>query len=103
MPSATRDNKSERLVARVSAQDKAAIERAAALEGRSMSAFVVQHLRAVAREVIEAESVIRLTEEESRRFIKILNSPPRKPTAAFKRALTDYQETVISDVNQPAK
>ena len=43
--------------------------------------------------------VIRLNAEESRRLIDALLAPPRPPTAAMKRAMKQYRETVISDVN----
>lgn len=103
MSTATKEIRTERLVARISPRDKETIERAAEMEGRSLAAFAVEHLLTRAREVIEERTVIRLNEEESRRFVEILNAPPRKPTAEMLEALKLYQETVISDVNQPAK
>jgi len=90
----TKQNRTERLVARVSTRDKETIERAAEMEGRSLAAFAVEHLLAKAREVIEERSVIRLNEEESRRFVEILNAPPRKPTKDMLDALKLYRETV---------
>ncbi|MCH7225360.1 DUF1778 domain-containing protein [Haloferula sp. A504] len=103
MSTGTKKAKSERLVARISPDDKDTIERAATLEGRSLASFTVEHLLAKAREVIEERTVIRLNEEESRRFVEILNAPPRKPTEEMLAALKLYRETVVSDVNQPAK
>ena len=103
MSTAVKKAKSERLVARISPDDKETIERAAAMEGRSLAAFTVEHLLAKAREVIEERTVIRLNEEESRRFVELLNAPPRKPTKEMLAALKLYRETVVSDVNQPAK
>lgn len=94
MSSATKQNRTERLVARVSPRDKETIERAAEMEGRSLAAFAVEHLLTKAREVIEERSVIRLNEEESRRFVEILNAPPRKPTKDMLDALKLYRETV---------
>ena len=99
----TKENRTERLVARVSPRDKETIERAAEMEGRSLAAFAVEHLLAKAREVIEERTLIRLNEEETRRFVEILNAPPRKPTTEMLRALELYRKTVTSDVNQPAK
>lgn len=103
MSTAAKKAKSERLVARISPEDKDTIERAAAMEGRSLAAFTVEHLLAKAREVIEERTTTRLNEEESRRFVELLNAPPRKPTKEMLDALKRYRETVISDVNQPAK
>lgn len=99
----TKENRTERLVARVSPRDKETIERAAEMEGRSLAAFAVEHLLAKAREVIEERTMIRLNEEETRRFVEILNAPPRKPTKEMLGALELYRKTVTSDVNQPAK
>jgi len=101
MAASTEEKKSERLVARVSPHDKALIERAASLEGRSLASFAVEHLVAHAREVIEEREVIRLNEAESRRFVEALMAPPRKPTPEFLEALRDYRENVVSDVNHP--
>ena len=95
MTTATENKKTERLVARVSPRDKELIEQAAELEGRSLASFAVEHLVARAREVIEERQIIRLNEEESRRFVEILNAPPRPPTEEMKRALKEYRETVI--------
>jgi uncharacterized protein (DUF1778 family) len=98
-----KEARTERLVARISPRDKEIIERAAEMEGRSLASFTTEHLLAKAREVIEERTVIRLNEEESRRFVEILNAPPRKPAGEMLDALKWYRETVISDVNQPAK
>ncbi len=95
MITATKENKTERLVARVTLRDKAVMEQAAELEGRSLAAFVVTHLREHSREVIEKHAAIRLNEEESLGFVKALNARPQKPTPAMKSALKAYSETVI--------
>jgi uncharacterized protein (DUF1778 family) len=91
--------KDTRLFARVSSADKRLIEKAAALKGQSVGAFVITQARNAASELIEEHSLIKLNREESRRFVKALLAPPRPPTEAMKRALKVYRETVISDVN----
>jgi uncharacterized protein (DUF1778 family) len=95
MQVATREHKSDRLVARVTAKDKALLERAAALEGCSVGAFVISNGRAAAEKVVQGHERIRLNREESRRFIKALLAPPRPPTKRFKEALKMYRNTVI--------
>jgi hypothetical protein len=45
------------------------------------------------------KSPIRLTLEESERLVEALTSPPKPPTEAWKRGLSDYRRNVISDVN----
>ena len=95
MVTATEELKTERLVARISPSEKALIERAAELEGRKVAPFAVTHLVNRARKIIQEAETIRLNEEESIRFAKILSSPPRKPTPAMRRAAKAYRESVI--------
>jgi uncharacterized protein (DUF1778 family) len=105
MPSATISRKARptgkdtRFFARVSSVDKRLIEKAAALNGQSVGAFVVAQARSAASQLLAEHSVIKLNREESRRLVKALLAPPRPPTEAMKRALKLYRETVISDVN----
>ena len=95
MSSAIAQRKSGRLVARVTPQDKALLERAALLEGCSVGRFVVSHCRAAAEKVVCERETIRLSAEESRRFVQALLAPPRPPTRRFKEALALYRESVI--------
>jgi len=90
--------KRERLVARVTADDKAVIAHAAALAGQSVGSFVVAEARKAALQTIETRERIVLNAEESRRFVEALLAPPRPPTKRMLRSLKLYRETVISDV-----
>lgn len=90
----TKPTRSNRLVARISPDDKVLLERAAVLEGSSLASFVVSHIRTVAAEVIRQHETIQLNREESERFIKALTAPPAKPTARMTRALELYRKTV---------
>lgn len=75
-----------RLDLRLDAHDKSRIARAAALRGMAVSAFVRD---AVLREVdtaIAAESVVTLSEEESRRFLAVVNEP-FNPNDRLKKAM----------------
>jgi uncharacterized protein (DUF1778 family) len=91
--------KRERLVARVTAEDRAVIAHAAALEGLSLGSFVVMGARRAAQQAIESRERIVLNTRESRRLVEALLAPPRPPTERMKRSLKLYRETVISDVN----
>jgi len=95
MTSATAQRKSGRLVARVTPEDKALLERAAVLEGCSVGRFVVSHSRAAAEKVVRERETIRLSADESSRFVQALLAPPRRPTGRLKEALALYRETVI--------
>ena len=86
--------RSDRLVARITPEDKSLLTRAAALEGSSLASFVVSHIRNAAREVIRHHDSIQLNETESRRFVGALLAPPAKPTERFTKALMLHQETV---------
>ncbi len=86
--------RSDRHVARLTPEDKSLLTRAAALEGSSLAAFVVSHIRDAAQEVVRRHDSIRLNEAESRRFVEALLAPPAKPTERFAKALKHHQETV---------
>jgi uncharacterized protein (DUF1778 family) len=91
--------KEDRLVARVSRADKEVIERGAKVAGISVANFVISHARSAAEVLIREEGVIRLTAEESRKLMDALLAPPTSPTAAAKKALARYRQSVLSDVN----
>lgn len=94
MPTAMKSQKTNRVVARVSSADKALLERAASLEGRSVAAFVVSHVRTAAERVLQAHETVRLTAAQSRRFVEALLAPPRPPTKRLKSALALHRELV---------
>lgn len=86
--------RSDRLVARITPEDKSLLTRAAALEGSSLASFVVSHIRDAAQEVIRRHDSIQLNESESRRFVEALLAPPAKPAKRTVDALKLYRETV---------
>ena len=94
-----RTRKRERLVARVSAEDKAIISQAAAIAGQSVGSFILSEARKAAVLTLETRQRITLNLEQSRRLVDALLAPPRPPTERMKRALKLYRKTVISDVN----
>jgi uncharacterized protein (DUF1778 family) len=94
-----RPQKRERLVARVSAEDKAIISQAAAIAGQSVGSFILSEARKAAVQTLESRQRILLNAEQSRRLVEALLAPPRPPTSRMKRALELYRKTVISDVS----
>ena len=66
----------ERLEARITADQKALIQRAADLEGRSVTDYVVSSLQDAARRTVEAHDVTVLSAAESRAFVDALLDPP---------------------------
>ena len=74
-----------RLEARISTELHVMLKRAAEIEGRTMTDFVVAAVQDAAQRAIEQSGVIRLTLADQECFATALLSPP-KPTAALKRA-----------------
>ena len=95
----TRSQKSERLVARVSLEDKEIIAQAAAIVGQSVGSFILSEARKAAVQTLETRQRIALTAEQSRRLVDVLLAPARPATERMKRALKRYRESVDSDVN----
>ena len=91
--------KRERLVARVTMDDKSVIAHAAALTGQSVGSFMVTEARKAAVAALESHHRIVLNLQQSRRLVEVLLAPPRPPTERMQRARKLYRETVISDVN----
>lgn len=80
MPTAT-----ARLEARISTELHALLKRAAELQGRTMTDFVVTAVQDAAQRAIEQSELIRLTAADQECFVQALLSPPA-PTPALKRA-----------------
>ena len=91
--------KRERLVARVSAEDKEIISQAAAIAGQSVGSFMLAEARKAAVQTLEARQRIVLNVEQSRHFVEALLAPPRPATDRMKRALKLYRKTVVSDAS----
>src|SRR5206468_3522419 len=71
-----RTKRTERLGARLPADVKATLQRAADLSGRSLSDFVLASARAAAEETIRQHEVILLTARDSEALAKALLNPP---------------------------
>lgn len=78
-------NATARLEARISDDLHALLKRAAELEGRSMTDFVVSAAREAAQRTIEQADVVRLSLAGQRHFAQALLAPP-EPNAALRLA-----------------
>jgi uncharacterized protein (DUF1778 family) len=78
-------NRTARLEARIAPEALAVVKRAAELQGRSVSDFVVAAAQEAAQRTIEETHIIRLSVEDQRRFVALLLNPPQ-PTPALIRA-----------------
>jgi uncharacterized protein (DUF1778 family) len=89
---AARKSRDERLEARVSHEQKAMFQRAAELQGRTLTDFVISSVHDAAVRTIEEMRTIQLTDEESRAFADALIRP-REPNDRLKAAARRYIET----------
>ena len=82
-----------RLEARVSPETKALLQKAADLEGRTLTDFVVASVQAEAYRVIEQHQTLKLSIEDSEAFVNALLNPP-KPNNALKAAALRYKQVI---------
>jgi uncharacterized protein (DUF1778 family) len=82
-----------RLEARLPADVHAMLKRAAQIQGRSLTDFVVTAAQEAARHTIEDAEIIRLSAEGQRRFAEALLNPP-EPNEALKRAFEHHRRLV---------
>jgi uncharacterized protein (DUF1778 family) len=78
--------RSERVEARTSPDVLAMVKRAADIQGRSLSDFIMSAAEDAAKRAIAETHIINLTIEDQRRFAQSLLAPP-EPSPAIKRAL----------------
>lgn len=85
-----------RLEARISANLHAMLKRAAELQGRTMTDFVVSAVQDAAQRAIEQAEIIRLSLADQQCFAKVLLSPPR-PSAALERAFARHDKLLRTE------
>jgi uncharacterized protein (DUF1778 family) len=87
--------RTSRIEARISPDALAIVKRAAEIQGRSISDFVVAAAQEAAYRTIEETQIIRLSVEDQRSFAEaILNPPPLAP--AMERAIERYRRESTS-------
>ena len=82
-----------RIGARVSATQKALIQLAAALSGRSLSEFVLSSAQEAATKVIEKQKTIKLIRTEQAAFVRSVLNPPA-PTQRLRRSAKAYKQLI---------
>ncbi|MGZ5778375.1 MAG: type II toxin-antitoxin system TacA family antitoxin [Croceibacterium sp.] len=80
-----------RLEARVTVDQKALLQQAATLSGRTLSDFVVASAQEAAARVIQEHETIRLSRAEQVAFVNALLKP-RAPTARLRKAAAKYRQ-----------
>ena len=82
-----------RIEARTTPEVLAILKRAAEIEGRSLTDFIVAAASAAARQTIEQTEIIRLSGESARMYAQLLLDPP--PIApAMERAFEHHRRLV---------
>ena len=94
-------SKLERLEARVSAQNKELFQRAADIQGRTLSNFVVSSLVSVANQIIQENEIMVLSRKDQEIFVEALLNPP-EPSEKLRLAAQRYKKNmdVVSAVNR---
>ncbi|HME20285.1 MAG TPA: DUF1778 domain-containing protein [Acetobacteraceae bacterium] len=86
-------NRTARIEARIAPEALAIVKRAAEIQGRSVSDFVVAAAQEAAHRAIEETQVIRLSVEDQRAFAEAILNPPA-PTPALRRAFRRHRELI---------
>jgi uncharacterized protein (DUF1778 family) len=71
---------------RVRPDERALIDRAASAQGKSRSDFMLEASRRAAEEALLDQAVLRVDAATYRRFVELLDAPPR-PNAALRRLM----------------
>ncbi len=86
--------KSERVAARITPDQKMLFQRAAALHGRSLTDFLVASAQEAAEKTIRSHEVITLSARDSKAFVEALLNPSKEPNAALRQAFRRYDVDV---------
>jgi len=87
--------RSARLEARISHDLHAVVRRAAEIQGRTMTDFVIHALQSAASQTIEQADHVRMTMADQEAFAKALISPAL-PNAALKRAFGKANKLLVT-------
>ena len=93
MPIAT--TRTTRIEARIAPDVLIVVRRAAEIQGRSVSDFLVVSAQEAAYRAIEAAQIIRLSMDEQQRFASLLLDPPAL-APAMKRAAQAHKKLIVS-------
>lgn len=82
-----------RLEARITPETKALLQKAASLEGRTLTDFVVASVQAEANRVIQKHQTLKLSVEDSEAFVDAFLNPP-KLNDSLKSAVLRYKQVM---------
>jgi uncharacterized protein (DUF1778 family) len=81
-----------RIEARVSSKQKRLFERAAAIEGVTLTDFAISSMQQAATRAIQQHATMELSERNQRAFVEALMNPP-DPNKALREAAKAYMKT----------
>ena len=87
---AEKASRSERLEARISKTQKALFVRAATLQGRSLTDFMIASVQEAAERALRAHDVLTLSERDRKIFVEALVKPAA-PGKALRQAVKHYK------------
>jgi len=90
---AIRRRKRSRLEARISAEEKELLKRAADLQGCSLTEFVVRSAQEAARKAVKEHQIMSLTARDTEAFVKALLKPPA-PSKKIRHAAARYKKVM---------
>ncbi|KUM26581.1 hypothetical protein AU467_20830 [Mesorhizobium loti] len=90
---AVQQTRTARLEARISPDTLSVVKRAAEIQGRSVSDFVVAAAQEAAQRTIEETAIIRLSMEDQRALMEAILNPP-EPNEALRKAADAYKRLV---------
>ena len=91
----TDTTRTERINLRLSGTAKQRIERAASVEGKTVSAFIVASALDHAEKTMDRHETMSLAREDAIRFFHALDSPPA-PNDRLRAALDEHERRVLS-------
>jgi uncharacterized protein (DUF1778 family) len=83
--------RSERLEARISKAQKELFVRAAGLQGRSLTGFLIASAQEAALETLRTHDSVRLSERDRQAFVSALLTPPT-PAKMLRQAAMRYRQ-----------
>ena len=86
--------RSTRIEARISPDALAVVKRAAEIQGRSVSDFVVAAAQDAAQRTIEETQVIRVAVEDQRALLQAIAAPP-EPAPGLRRARDAHRKLIL--------
>ncbi len=85
--------KNQRLEARVTETQKDLFQRAAAIQGLSLSDFIIMNLQERAAQVVKDNDVIVLSAKDRSVFVEALLNPP-KPSKKLREAVQEHHKVL---------